>query len=147
MKLIKELISKPIVEADGQKELELDEPNLNVEAAKLHREFTKPKFSGYFYSKPRSWEEAASYAANNKGPIKLDDLFDVADPGVVQDLEFSEKEVYGGNFGKPLKSFTPDFKSKNFDAFFVNTEDGMFAVRTEGADYARYVALVADEVE
>ena len=130
-----------------QKELELDEKNLNVQAKKLHQEFTKPKFNGYFYRKPATWNEALSHSKNNKGAISLEDLFGILSPEVIQDLEFTESEVYGGSFNKPLKSFSPKFKAKGLDAFFVITSEGIFAIRTEGADYARYVATVEESEE
>lgn len=135
---------KPVVKEE-QRELDLDEKNLNVQAAKLHQEFTKPKFNGFFVRKPESWEDVLSFNDHKNGPIELDDLFDVVNPDVVQDLEFSEKEVYGGEFNQPLKNFTKNFLAKGLDAFFVNTRYGMFAVRTEGAEYARYAASIADE--
>ena len=143
MNLIKELQ----VIKEKQSELDLDEKNLNVEAAKLHQEFTKSRWEGYFARKPESWEDVLSYNDNRNGAITLDDLFDVINPSIVQDLEFSEKEVYGGEFNRPLKNFTKSFLDKGLDAFFINTKYGMFAVRTEGAEYARYVATVEDEIK
>lgn len=136
MKLIKELN-----ESNAQRELDFDGKNaLDIKASKLHDAFDKPPFSSYFYRKPSTWDEALS----KKKAIKMEDLFGVLPPEDIQDLEFTEREVYGSSFNRPLKSFSPLFKKKNLDAFFVITAEGVFAVRTEGADYARYVAQVEE---
>jgi hypothetical protein len=142
MQFLKELLN-----SKSQRELDFDGKNdLDLKASKLHDAFQSSKFNKMFYRKPESWDEVVHYyRSESKHPIKMDDLFGILPPEDIQDLEFTERDVYGGSFNKPLKTFAPKFKQRKLDAFFVITADGVFAVRTEGADYARYVAQVEEE--
>lgn len=143
MKLIKELINKPINE-NSQRELELDEPNLNVESEKFHRALTAPKYGKLFVRKPETFDRVESHAKDYDS-FTIEELWDIVDPETFSNLEFTEKEVYGGVFNRPLKKFSPDFTKKGLTAFIMTNSDGMFVVRTEGADYARYVAFVSED--
>ena len=143
MKLIRQLLNRNIDEE--QKNLDLDEPNLSVESKKLHQQWTEDTYDGAFFRKPSSWNEVVQHAKRERKYILLDSELDMVGPELVQDLSFDVKEVYGVGSPRPMHEFTREFQAKGLDAFYVDTPHGKFAVRTEGANYGRYVAYVAED--
>jgi len=143
MKLIRQLLNRNIDEEQGN--LDLEEKNLDVASKKLHASWANDEpYEKVFCRKPSSWNEVVQYAKSN-GYILLANELDMVGPELVQDLSFDVKEVYGVGSPRPMHEFTREFQAKGLDAFYVDTPHGKFAVRTEGANYGRYVAYVAED--
>ena len=146
MKLIRQLLNRNIDEEQGN--LKLDEPNLSVSSKELHKLFSGNIYDGVFLRKPGSWQEVINHAKRDQKYILLADLVDDLNDKESDDLTFDIKEVYGYDAKHPMHEFSKEFQAKELDAFFVETSLGVFAVRTEGANYGRYVAyIVQDEDE